>query len=648
MESSPISAQHLLDLMPVNLAVLAKDYRIIWANPAWENAPHLPCQPQSNQPCYERHHRSRPCPGCPVPLALDTGEAASGDVLLETPDAEPARHWRLRAQPLPAPASHDILVMAVDIQDEKQIQQALCISEKRLKEAQKLAKVGHWELQLPSQRLHWSDEIYRIFEIPRQDTEITYELFLSVAHPEDRPRIHEAYRKSVEQGEAYSIDHRLKFPDGRIKYVHERGITEYDGRGNPTRSMGTVQDITERKLAELENKKLQEKFTQAMKMESIGRLAGGIAHDFNNMLAVIFGNLDMIHQEEIPLPAQVSEPLEQLQSAAERSADLTRQLLAFARCQPISPKVINLNTTVDQMLKLLCRVIGEDIDLDWKPAEDIHEIYMDTSQVDQILVNLCANARDAISGVGKITIETRNNRFDKDYCDANPGFLVGEYVMLGVSDDGCGMDPETRSCLFEPFYTTKPADQGTGLGLSTVYGIVRQNNGFINVYSEPGRGSSFHLYFARHTQGSETAPDAPRRVNEPLGHNETILLVEDEPLFLDVGKAMLTHLGYQVLTADGPARALDISQTHPGPIHLIVTDVILPDMDGVRLSEKLQKAHPGIPTLFISGYPPNVIDHHNILQKEMPFLQKPFSREELAVKVRELLDRPPASEDSEP
>ncbi|MFH0995491.1 MAG: PAS domain S-box protein [Pseudomonadota bacterium] len=396
-------------------------------------------------------------------------------------------------------------------------------------------------------------------------------------------------------------------------------------------------DITERKRTEEEKERLQAQFNQAQKMDSVGRLAGGMAHDFNNMLTAILG-----HSELAMMRCTPSEPvhaaLTAVKEAALRSSELIRQLLAFARKQTVAPKVLDLNRNVAGMLGILQRLIGEDIDFSWKPGTDLWPIKIDPSQIDQLLANLCVNARDAIAGVGKITIETENTVFDEAYCAVHLGFVPGEYSVLAVSDDGFGMDKEVLDHIFEPFFTTKGVGKGTGLGLSTVYGIVKQNNGFINVYSESGKGSTFKIYLPRFA-GEVMESSAESTVEIPKGNGETILLVEDEPMILGVGLAMLEALGYQVLTAGTPGEALNHVRTHAGEIHLLFTDVVMPEMNGRDLAKLLSNIKPGLKCLFASGYTANVIAHRGILDEAVNFIQKPFSLQNMAAKVREALEQ---------
>ncbi|MCF8075340.1 MAG: PAS domain S-box protein [Desulfotignum sp.] len=396
-------------------------------------------------------------------------------------------------------------------------------------------------------------------------------------------------------------------------------------------------DLTEQKQAETEKEKLQAQLSQAQKMESVGRLAGGVAHDFNNMLGVILG-----HSEMALLKAdenhELHDDLKEIQKAAKRSADITKQLLAFARKQTISPEQLDLNDTVESMLNMLRRLIGEDIDLIWQPASDLWPVKMDPSQIDQILANLCVNARDAIAGVGKLTIETGRKTFDEEYCSDHPGCTPGDFVLLAVSDNGCGMDKDTLDNLFEPFFTTKEVGKGTGLGLATIYGIVKQNNGFINVYNEPGQGSMFKIYLPRLVVDEDLDKAMPEK-KAVVGGTETILLVEDEPSILRMTRMMLEKKGYTVLSAATPGEAMEKAKNNSGTIDLLMTDVVMPEMNGRDLAGKITVLHPGTRLLFMSGYTANVIAHHGVLDAGVAFIQKPFSMADLMSKVRDVLNK---------
>jgi PAS domain S-box-containing protein len=429
----------------------------------------------------------------------------------------------------------------------------------------------------------------------------------------------------------------LQQADGTRLWIDTSKTPLLDGNGHCIGVLGVYEDISERKRIEEEREQLRDQLLQAQKMESVGRLAGGVAHDFNNMLQAILGNVELA-LEEHGLESPVHESLTEIQKCAQHSADLTRQLLAFARRQVVTPKVLDLNETIESMLKMLKRLIGEDIDLLWKPAAKLEPVFIDPAQIDQTLANLCVNARDAIGHHnGKVTIETGMADFDEEYCALHPGFVPGRYIRLSVSDDGCGMDEPTRTNIFEPFFTTKNVGKGTGLGLATVYGVVKQNEGFINVYSKPGYGTSFHIYLPCH---SALPPQVCQRSEEasPSRGSETILLVEDEPAILSMTVMMLERKGYTVLGALTPGEAMRLAREHPGKIHLLMTDVVMPEMNGRDLARDLLALCPNLKCLFMSGYTADVIAHHGVLDSGIHFIQKPFSARDLASKLREVLD----------
>ncbi len=434
--------------------------------------------------------------------------------------------------------------------------------------------------------------------------------------------------------EPYEIYHVRK--DG-TEFVSETvGTPVRNAQGEVVGLLGLVRDITEKKESESENEKLQVQLRQAQKMEAVGRLAGGVAHDFNNMLSIVIGHADMI-LEDLKPDQPFYAALMAIRQAGARSADLTRQLLAFARKQTVAPKVIDLNKTVESMLKMLKRLIGEDIDLAWIPGDKVWPVKIDPGQIDQILANLCVNARDAIADVGKMSIETGNTTFEEDCCRDHAGFAPGEYAMMAVSDNGCGMDAETLSHMFEPFFTTKELGKGTGLGLATVYGVVKQNNGLINVYSEPGQGTTFKIYLPRHK--AKTTPLPKKGTDKPSGRgHETVLLVEDEPSILRMTTMMLERQGYKVVGASTPGEAVRLAAEHAGDIHLLMTDVVMPEMNGRDLAKNILSLYPGLKCLFMSGYTANVIAHHGVLDEGVNFIQKPFSKEDLTAKVRAVLD----------
>jgi len=399
----------------------------------------------------------------------------------------------------------------------------------------------------------------------------------------------------------------------------------------------TTLDISNRVKAEQERQKLQAQLLQAMKMEAVGRLAGGVAHDFNNMLQAIFSYCE-VGLDETPAESIQYKRLLEIQKIAQRSANLIPQLLAFARKQAIAPTVLDLNAAVQAMLSMLRRLIGENIEIVWCPGHDLWPAQMDPSQLDQILANLAVNAQDAITGVGKLTIETENVTLDETYSTVHAGCIPGHYVLLAVSDNGSGMDQKTLNQIFEPFFTTKGPEEGTGLGLATVYGIVKQNSGFIYAYSEQGKGTTFKIYMPRFMgQASKISLEA--KTAPAYGRGERILLVEDDITLLDVAKVVIERLGYEALSATTPSKALKLVQEHPGEISLLITDVVMPEMSGRELAERMIIFEPGLKCLFMSGYTSNAIAQHGVLDQGMHFIQKPFSMKDLAAKVRGVLEK---------
>ncbi|WP_310600457.1 PAS domain S-box protein [Desulfobulbus sp.] len=440
------------------------------------------------------------------------------------------------------------------------------------------------------------------------------------------------FRRAAEFGESWRNE-RFEYADAAIAGVFELHVFQM----SPGQMAILFNDISDRKRAEEEKNRLETQLNQARKMESIGQLAGGVAHDFNNMLGVIIGHCELALtglNAAHPLYAT----LQSIRQAAERSADLTRQLLAFARKQPVAPEELELNATVNQRLTMLKRLVGEDMHLTWQPSPNTVRVRIDPSQLDQILVNLVVNARDAVGENGKITIETAAVTLDARYCAEHVDGVPGDYVRLAVSDNGCGMSGETLTRLFEPFYTTKELGKGTGLGLATVYGIVKQNGGFVTVYSEPGQGSTFKVYLPRLANPEDREPEAEVGIEPPAASgSETVLLVEDELMILEITATMLRRLGYTVLTASGPEEAVRLAEEHGKAVDLLLTDVVMPGMNGRMLAKNLSAANPELKCLFMSGYTANVVAQHGVLDEGVHFIHKPFALNVLAAKIRETL-----------
>ena len=450
----------------------------------------------------------------------------------------------------------------------------------------------------------------------------------------------------VMQGGSGHLEFELEGLKGTRRTLETFAVPLRDEAGEVTAHLAVTHDITQRKLETAERARLQAQIVQSQKMESIGRLAGGVAHDFNNMLGVILGHAELA-MREAPPGSELSAELLGIIRAARRSSDLTRQLLAFARKQTVAPRVINLNQGIGDVLDMLHRLLGEDIRLDWAPEAGLWPVRFDPAQIDQILVNFAANARDAIAGVGTFTIETSNavvTRTARDPfqgCDQDGPGMPGEYVVLTVRDDGRGMAPEVLEHLFEPFFTTKELGQGTGLGLATVYGIVRQNGGCIEVSSVAGTGTAFRIYLPRATGEVAEFASEPRTDLGAmlLGRGERILLVEDEPSLLDLDRTMLEELGYEVVAAKTPGEALRLSCEEIAAVDLLLTDVILPEMSGRDLAQHLTKLKPGLRCVYMSGYTADVLTAPGgQLDPDVRFLPKPFTMSDLSMKVRAALD----------
>ncbi len=424
--------------------------------------------------------------------------------------------------------------------------------------------------------------------------------------------------------------HRRK--DGTILDVEL--TSAYLRNGDREYCLGFAVDITERLKAEREREQLQAQLLQAQKMESVGRLAGGVAHDFNNMLTVIQMSAQQGFERLTPTDP-LYEDLRTISNAAKRSAALTKQLLAFARKQQIAPRVLDLNATIGGMLDMLRRLVGENLELDWHPGVGLWPVRIDPSQLDQLLANLCVNARDAIADVGTVWIETANRTLAAGSCFGATGRVSGDYVELAVRDNGCGMSETVQSHLFEPFYTTKGEGQGTGLGLATVYGIVSQNGGCIDVVSAPLQGTTFKVYLPRqHAKVATVHTEPPPRADVA---KHTVLVVEDESAILNLIARQLGRVGYEVLCAQDPAEAIRAAQKHTSEVHLLLTDVVMPQMNGHELARALAALSPGIRCLFMSGYTADVIARHGVLDSEVAFIQKPFTSNELLAQVRSVL-----------
>ncbi len=528
-----------------------------------------------------------------------------------------------------------VLAIAEDITDKKNAEEALKESEKRFRMLFKMAPTPMAHIARNGKILDVNDSLtmtmgYTINEVPT----LTHAWDQTMPDPEVRKATSYKWEHDLENAITNNcVIDPLKVPfrymDGSI---HDVIIST---RLIDNNIIISFFDITDIKEAEAEREKLQEQLHQAQKLEAIGLLAGGVAHDFNNMLGAITGYTEMI-MLETPQADPNRSKLENILKAAQRSADLTRQLLAFARKQTIAPVTLNLNESIESVLKMIRRLIGENIELVWHPESSACNVLIDPTQIDQILINFCVNAKDAINDVGRIVIETDSVFLDEYYCDTYTYFRPGQYAMFAVSDNGAGMEKETLKHIFEPFYTTKEPGKGTGLGLATVYGIVKQNNGFIHAYSEQGEGTTFKVYLPL-VSGTTEGKQKDDAVAVPAGNGETVLIVEDDETILRMGAMMLEKLGYRVLAASTPNEGLSLAEENKAEIQALITDIVMPGMNGRDLAEQLKLIIPDIKVLFMSGYTATVIAQQREKGEKGNFMQKPFTIMNLALAMHKIL-----------
>ena len=466
----------------------------------------------------------------------------------------------------------------------------------------------------------------QLFNIDPDDLMRDSTLITRLIHPDDRERFETSVKQSAETLQPWREE---------LRHVVNGEVRWYDCMSRPEIQPnsdilwdGIILEITDRK-------QLEEQLLQSQKMEAIGQLAGGVAHDFNNMLSVILGYLELIKSGLSAGNPLLKDVLE-IERAASHSRDITRQLLAFSRKQIIAPKTIDLNKLITQTEKTLSRLIGEDIHLRFLPENHLGKVRFDLSQMDQILVNLAVNARDAMPDGGMLTIDTSKVTLDEDYCRLHIECRPGHYVLMTVSDNGTGMEKETLSRIFEPFFTTKEVGKGTGLGLATIYGIVKQNGGYINVYSEPGKGTTFKIYIPRIMEEDEVI-EKTEEVSLASG-SETVLLVEDDDMVRRMTSAMLKKIGYKVVTAETPLEALSFCEKKDKHIDILLTDVVMPEMSGKDLRDKIKAMRPDIKVLYMSGYTADIILHHGVIDKGVYFVQKPFSLNDLSRKIRDAVE----------
>jgi len=522
-----------------------------------------------------------------------------------------------------------LLGISRDITERKLAEEELRRSQQKLRIHLEHTPLAVVEWDLDFRVTAWNPSAERIFGYSRQEAIGQRGSF--IVHPQFRERVDQVWQTLLQQkGATHNAGENDNITkDGRVISCEWYNTPLVDESGRVLGVASLVQDVTERVA-------LEERLRQSQKMEAVGRLAGGVAHDFNNLLTVILG-YSQILADGVPAGSRLADSTAQIKSAADRASGITRQLLAFSRKQVLSPRVINLNDIVLNLDSLLRRLIGEDVEVVTMPSNDLGSVKADPGQIEQVIMNLALNARDAMPHGGKLTLETANAQLDDSYSQRHLPAEPGRYVMLAVTDTGHGMSPETQARIFEPFYTTKEVGKGTGLGLSMVYGIVKQSGGYIWVYSEPDRGTSFKIYLPRVDEPAESAGAQSRPKSVQRG-TETVLLVEDDPQLRQLSSSVLTHCGYRMLVASSPEEGIEICRANHRDIRLLVTDVVMPRMNGRQLAEQIQQVSPNVKVLYISGYTNNAIVHYGVLDPGLSFLPKPFTLSALVAKVREVLD----------
>jgi PAS domain S-box-containing protein len=522
-----------------------------------------------------------------------------------------------------------------DITEHKKAEEALRKSKERLDISQKVGKIGSFEWDIKAKRGVWSEELEALYGLQSGEYSGRYRDWKKLIHPEDLPTVLEDLNRSVKEGEFIS-EWRILLPDGNIRWLNARAKLFYDKSGNPLRIVGVNMDVTEHKQAQTERRMLEEQLLQSQKMESIGRLAGGVAHDFNNLLTAILGYSQLL-QRRLGVNDVLQSEISEIIKAAQRAENLTRQLLAFSRKQTLQPKVLDINYVITDLHKMLSRLIGEDIDLIMNLKPDLWRVKVDPGQIEQVIVNLVINARDAMPVGGKLSITTNHLTIENDDTFKELGIIRGNYIRVTIKDNGCGMDATTKAHIFEPFFTTKESGKGTGLGLATVYGVVKQSGGHITVHSKVNQGTTFHIYLPSVEQNAEAAPDGENG-DSPVPGSETILLAEDDPFVRTLSARVLRDQGYTVIETTNGEDALKLVRENTEQIiHLLMTDVIMPRMSGKQLSEEVKQLRPDIKILYTSGYVDTSLLDYGVLDTNIPFLQKPFTPLTLARTIHEAL-----------
>jgi len=616
------------DVVPDPVFFVDDQYRIQRANRAAAALLGLEPSQLTDKYCYEvLHDRAKPLPGCPVQRVLRTGKEERCDIEV----ARLGKVFDATVSPLfdSSGTVYGSVHVLRDITDRKREEEALRRSAASYRSLILGATYGIFRCDRDGKFLAVNPALVAMLGYESEADLLAANLVHDVIRDSDEgARLLQQYRQG---GRVDGIEAQWRRKDGTPVPVRLSGRTVLDEHGALEGYEIIAENVSERWH-------LEEQLRQAQKMEAVGRLAGGVAHDFNNLLTIVTGYSDLL-LERLGATDAMRAYVEEIKKAGERAASLTRQLLAFGRRQVLAPQVLDLNTVVTNVDKMLRRLIGENIELSTVLEPELGRVKADPGQIEQVILNLALNARDAMPQGGQLTLETANVELNQGETRTRVSVLPGRYVMLAVSDSGIGMDAETQAHIFEPFFTTKKEGKGTGLGLATVYGIVKQSGGHIWLCSEPGQGTTFKIYLPRVEEAAQPveaiSPGAPLS-----GGSETILLVEDEEGVRDLARRILELKGYKVITASNPTEAAQVCERHEGPIHLLLTDVVMPTMSGRQLAEHVAFLRPGLKVLYMSGYTDSAIVPHGILKEGTPFLQKPFTPEALAHKVREVLDTP--------
>ena len=529
-----------------------------------------------------------------------------------------------------------IIGIIQDITERKTIENQLRQRESELKEAQKIAKIGSWELNLIKNKLSWSDEVYQIFNLLPTQFPATYEGFLENIHPEDRDYVNRAYTQSVENKQPYNIIHRLLLLDGTLKYVNERCKTFYDEEGHAIRSIGTIQDITENTLAEQQRIELESQLYQKHKMETVGYMAGGMAHNFNNNLSIILGNIELSQMKQAPGSRSI-QLLENAKIAVHRSRDLVQKIITYSRKGMLSKVPTKLTEIIDETITLLQATLPTTINLQKKYCSDCHTKFInaDPSQIQEVLINLCNNAVQAMDEKGDLTISLESVELQAQDISAQYDCTPGHYVKFSVQDSGCGMPAEMLDKIFDPFYSTKEEYEGAGMGLSTVQGIVAQHGGMIKVNSQLNHGTTFNLYFPllELTDNAESEAEKP-----PLSKGtECILFVDDDERLASIGERLLSTLGYQVCMMTDSTEALKMFTANADRFDLVITDQTMPQLTGKELIAEIKKVKADIPTILCTGYSSKVDEAEAVEFGISAFMMKPLDLPQLSQTIRQVL-----------